>query len=441
MKHKKKGLIKQVTRFKMHKSGKFWVVSSLTQFSWLNLSKKTVRQVKVKVDEEVDNDVYQRLFVEDDPEPNRLGQGVKIFAGLAAGLGVGLVGEGLIGNRVSAEEVGIEKQQTTDTLAQKDSIAIKLVTSESVSENTASSLSESESVSDSLSLQSDLESETDPNALVTPFSDLENYEQTQTGQYTYFLKAQFDDNLLGHAQRNIEGDIDTRSGNFNGKAWNDGVPENGLTDDFKITLKTDNGEYLKWSRAIGGGDILHLGVDINFSFVDELYAPGAGETFEVTFHVNGANHTFVLPNSAYIESGSASDSLSETESISQSVSNSDSGSISDSEWPSQSISDSESSSDSESTSESTSSSDSGSISDSEWPSQSTSDSESSSDSVSVSDSDSESASESTSSSDSGSISDSEWPSQSTSDSESTSESTSSSDSGSISDSEWPSQST
>ena len=47
--NKKKGLIKQVTRFKMHKSGKFWVISSLTHFSWLNLSKNPHSKLKQKL--------------------------------------------------------------------------------------------------------------------------------------------------------------------------------------------------------------------------------------------------------------------------------------------------------------------------------------------------------------------------------------------------------
>lgn len=60
--NKKKGLIKQVTRFKMHKSGKFWVISSLTHFSWLNLSKKSAQQVKAEIKETS----YQLLYGEED---------------------------------------------------------------------------------------------------------------------------------------------------------------------------------------------------------------------------------------------------------------------------------------------------------------------------------------------------------------------------------------
>ncbi|WP_197458049.1 KxYKxGKxW signal peptide domain-containing protein, partial [Lactococcus sp. DD01] len=433
MKNKKKGLIKQVTRFKMHKSGKFWVVSSLTQFSWLNLSKKTARQVKAEVKAEVDNDAYQRLYEEDDSDPDHLGQGLKILTGLAAGLGVGIVGDGLVGNHASAEEVGIEKQQSTDVLAQKDSVAITLGASESVSESTASSLSESESVSDSLALQS----ETDLRASVVPFAKLEGFEQIETGAYTYNLGAWFNDNLLGHATRDIHGEINTRSGNFNGKAWNDALAaENGLTDDFKITLKTNNGEYVKWEEKIGPLDVGHVGVKINFSFVDELYAPGAGETFDITFHMNGANHTFTLPNNAY----DASVSSSESESLSGSESTSVSESTSDSEYPSLSISESESLSSSES---GASLSESDSISASESLSNSESESSSISESLSVSESESTSDSEypSLSTSESESLSNSESDSESTSesvsvsDSESTSSSESTSDSSSISESE------
>ncbi|WP_157776768.1 KxYKxGKxW signal peptide domain-containing protein [Lactococcus garvieae] len=85
--NKKKGLIKQVTRFKMHKSGKFWVISSLTHFSWLNLSKKSAQQVKAEIKETS----YQLLYGEEDEATHktRFGSGLKALTGLVAGLGLG----------------------------------------------------------------------------------------------------------------------------------------------------------------------------------------------------------------------------------------------------------------------------------------------------------------------------------------------------------------
>ena len=82
-KHKKnKGLLKQVTRFKMHKSGKFWVFSSTTHFSWLKLSKKSKQQVQVKLEQ---RDSYQRVY--DDEDSSSWGRTLKIAGGLAAGIG------------------------------------------------------------------------------------------------------------------------------------------------------------------------------------------------------------------------------------------------------------------------------------------------------------------------------------------------------------------
>ncbi len=85
--NKKKGLIKQVTRFKMHKSGKFWVISSLTHFSCLNLSKKSAQQVKAEIKETS----YQLLYGEEDEATHktRFGSGLKALTGLVAGLVLG----------------------------------------------------------------------------------------------------------------------------------------------------------------------------------------------------------------------------------------------------------------------------------------------------------------------------------------------------------------
>ncbi|WP_285006772.1 lectin-like domain-containing protein, partial [Lactococcus garvieae] len=128
MKNKKKGLIKQVTRFKMHKSGKFWVVSSLTQFSWLNLPKKSARQVKVELQETQ----YQRVYGDsEDEEGPQSGRALRLITGLASGVGLGLLGHGLMPHTVSAEttQAGKEKALGTETLAQQESVAIPLTNS------------------------------------------------------------------------------------------------------------------------------------------------------------------------------------------------------------------------------------------------------------------------------------------------------------------------
>ena len=140
--NKKKGLIKQVTRFKMHKSGKFWVISSLTHFSWLNLSKKSAQQLKAEIKETS----YQLLYGEEDEATHktRFGSGLKALTGLVAGLGLGA---GISQGQTYAEttQPSVEKQSGKETLAQKDSVAIKLETSES--ETNTSSVSESQSQS------------------------------------------------------------------------------------------------------------------------------------------------------------------------------------------------------------------------------------------------------------------------------------------------------
>ncbi|WP_285121191.1 lectin-like domain-containing protein, partial [Lactococcus petauri] len=128
MKNKKKGLIKQVTRFKMHKSGKFWVISSLTQFSWLNLPKKSARQVKVELQETQ----YQQVYGDsEDDEGPQSGRALRLITGLASGVGLGLLGHGLMPHTVSAEttQAGKEKALGTETLAQQDSVAIPLTNS------------------------------------------------------------------------------------------------------------------------------------------------------------------------------------------------------------------------------------------------------------------------------------------------------------------------
>ena len=132
-KHKKnKGLIKQVTRFKMHKSGKFWVFSSTTHFSWLNLSKKSRQQVQVKLEQ---RDPYQQVYGEEEKGP--WGRTLKVAGGLAAGLGLGALGGAVVETRASAqtEQGKTVKEAPQTVLAQQDSVGISLQGSESQEES------------------------------------------------------------------------------------------------------------------------------------------------------------------------------------------------------------------------------------------------------------------------------------------------------------------
>ncbi|MGY3713835.1 bacterial Ig-like domain-containing protein, partial [Lactococcus petauri] len=132
---RKKGLLKQVTRFRMHKSGKFWVFSSLTQSSWLNFSKKSTQQIKVKTD--IQESKYQQVY-DKESENTNLSQGVKWSLRLATGVGLSLLG-GHLKTTTFAETSTptVEKNLDTQTLAEKDSttIPIKSATSNTLQSN------------------------------------------------------------------------------------------------------------------------------------------------------------------------------------------------------------------------------------------------------------------------------------------------------------------
>lgn len=100
--NKKQALVKQSTRFRMHKSGKFWIFSSLTQMSWLNLGKKSAGQLHVKLEQPAQE--YQQIYSDDEEDESpQFSRGLKVAGGLVAGLGLSVLGNGLTSSHTFAD--------------------------------------------------------------------------------------------------------------------------------------------------------------------------------------------------------------------------------------------------------------------------------------------------------------------------------------------------
>ncbi|WP_201011837.1 KxYKxGKxW signal peptide domain-containing protein, partial [Lactococcus lactis] len=449
--NKKKGLIKQVTRFKMHKSGKFWVISSLTHLSWLNLSKKSAQQVKAEIKETS----YQLLYGEEDETTHktRFGSGLKALTGLVAGLGLGA---GISQGQTYAEttQPSVEKQSGKETLAQKNSVAIKLETSESetntssVSESLPGSSSDSVSVSESL-LTSDSLNNIETKAFNISAPSILDYGsyKGQVEDYKsqgYTVVAIMDEHtsgegtILANNLTNINSLSTSSSLVVVQRSGSVGQPANAyrlvLSDISNTRFLTSEGTPYQYTEVtyvwkVSAGFLGDIAPNTNNSplsklmvAVDNSKNEVSGQFIDPSF-INQSNFT---PVNIY---GDTSESLSTSTSGSISASTSTSGSISKSQ--SISISESEVISESKSNSNSVS----GSLSISMSESKSLSDSLSGSQSISISASESTSDLESISSSESLSETLSESSSESISVSQSISGSESTSESEGISESE------
>ncbi|MDG4969779.1 KxYKxGKxW signal peptide domain-containing protein, partial [Lactococcus lactis] len=152
--NKKQALINQKSRFRMHKSGKFWIFSSLTQMTWLNLGKKSQNSIRVHV-EQMDNEYQQIYSNSDDDEAHSLSRSLKVAGGIISGIGIGILGHVGTQTHASADtpHVSVEKNLDGKILANKDSVEINLTNiKSSTTDSTSISLtgSDSSSTSDSI---------------------------------------------------------------------------------------------------------------------------------------------------------------------------------------------------------------------------------------------------------------------------------------------------
>ncbi|MDO1605353.1 KxYKxGKxW signal peptide domain-containing protein [Lactobacillus sp. YT155] len=121
MKNKKRGLTEEVTRFKMYKAGKKWVIAGITKCKFIIFSKKD--EANVKVNQESNDAQYQKVY--DNETGDGIGKNWKLLSGLAAGLGLGAISQ--VDNKVdAAKQPANEKKVNANALAQKDSVAISL---------------------------------------------------------------------------------------------------------------------------------------------------------------------------------------------------------------------------------------------------------------------------------------------------------------------------
>ena len=370
--NKKKGLIKQVTRFKMHKSGKFWVISSLTHFSWLNLSKKSAQQVKAEIKETS----YQLLYGEEDEATHktRFGSGLKALTGLVAGLGLGA---GMSQGQTYAEttQPSVEKQSGKETLAQKDSVAIKLETSDS--ETNTSSASESQSQSQSLSTSesnSDLASEAQVLQGPVQRAAYDDGQVTENQIYDVNYKGYYYQSSKGTDPSKYDGLMKVQMNKDNVTVQFD--PSKPLPKSVAVKLKSEADPSVPQQNVLN----LTLGKKVT-SYTTQISYDGDLSTYWTNYirkHPEWADTNpaiqivvndghwianengwttvsrYEIPvisdSSSTSESVSGSESISQSEIVSDSDSKSDSKSLSDSSFESQS--DSESISNSESVSES-----------------------------------------------------------------------------------------
>ncbi|MDC0827080.1 KxYKxGKxW signal peptide domain-containing protein, partial [Lactococcus petauri] len=164
-KRTKKELLRQVTNFRMWKSGKQWLFSSSTKSKWLHLSKETAQEVHVEPTEQSHS--YQQVYGE--AESDGLMGRLKVAGGLAVGLGISVMGGGLAANTsANTVEAPQEKKLTKEALVNQDSVGIDLSKSSSTTEKTSLSNQPSESQSDSATeAHSEIESKMDVGLLST----------------------------------------------------------------------------------------------------------------------------------------------------------------------------------------------------------------------------------------------------------------------------------
>lgn len=148
--NKVKGKLYRMCNFRKWKSGKQWFFSSSVKSKLASFSAKSVLEIK---DDHSDFTAYQQNYGNEEVDPSVRRQ-LRLIGGLAAGLGLNILGGGLA-QTASANTADLPPEKQRGEEALQHSVGIPLTDSGSTQVDPSLSLSESESVSTSAS---DLES-------------------------------------------------------------------------------------------------------------------------------------------------------------------------------------------------------------------------------------------------------------------------------------------
>lgn len=136
----KKELFREVTNFRMWKSGKQWLFSSSTKIKCMHLNKKTAQEIHVDAPKQ--SHPYQQVY--SDADDDVLTGKFRVAGGFAIGLGLSVIGGGLAtdasANTVEAPQ---EKKLTSASMIEDSSTSGQ--PSESQSESTIEAHSETAS--------------------------------------------------------------------------------------------------------------------------------------------------------------------------------------------------------------------------------------------------------------------------------------------------------